>query len=99
MYQLDPDSGEIREYPDYFSNEAERQYWMEIVDLSYDIYDTLQRLKNDPEEQAVKSLFKQKTFTWPKQVMICQFNGASSRASCNGMVILFYPIKRYQEIL
>ena len=26
MYQLDPDSGEIREYTDYFSTEAERQY-------------------------------------------------------------------------
>src|SRR5688572_3507485 len=37
MYQLDPDSGEIREYTDYFSTEAERQYWMKIVDLAYDI--------------------------------------------------------------
>jgi hypothetical protein len=40
MYQLDPDSGEIIEYRDYFSPEAERQYWMEITDLCYDLYDT-----------------------------------------------------------
>lgn len=60
MYQLDPDSGEIREYTDYFSSEAERQYWMKMVDLAYDIYDTLNYLKNGGNAE-IKSLFKRKT--------------------------------------
>lgn len=41
MYQIDPESGEVREYTDYFSTDAERQYWMKMVDLTYDIYDAL----------------------------------------------------------
>jgi hypothetical protein len=61
MYQLDPDSGEIREYTDYFSTEAERQYWMKMVDLAYDIYDTLVYLKQDTEKAEVKNIYKRKT--------------------------------------
>lgn len=61
MYQLDPDSGEIREYTDYFSSEAERQYWMKMVDLAYDIYDSLVFLKRDSSKTEVKTLFKRKT--------------------------------------
>ncbi|MCD9014096.1 DUF4062 domain-containing protein [Parachryseolinea silvisoli] len=61
MYQLDPDSGEIREYTDYFSTEAERQYWMKMVDLAYDIYETLLRLRNTASASGGKVLFKRKT--------------------------------------
>ncbi len=61
MYQLDPDSSEVREYQDYFSREAQRQYWMEIVDLSHDIADSLHKLKNGPGEHHAKELFKPKT--------------------------------------
>ncbi|HEX8037576.1 MAG TPA: hypothetical protein VF490_00435 [Chryseosolibacter sp.] len=61
MYQLDPDSGEIREYTDYFSTEAERQYWMKMVDLAYDIYDTLIALKDDSGKREVKNMYKRKT--------------------------------------
>jgi hypothetical protein len=61
MYQLDPDSGEIREYTDYFSTEAERQYWMKIVDLAYDIYDTLVYLKDESARAEVKNIYKRKT--------------------------------------
>ena len=61
MYQLDPDSGEIREYTDYFSTEAERQYWMEMVDLSYDISDTLSTLKDKSLAREVRNVFKRKT--------------------------------------
>jgi hypothetical protein len=61
MYQLDPDSGEIREYTDYFSSEAERQYWMKMVDLAYDIYDSLLYLKNNGNEAEVKNIYKRKT--------------------------------------
>lgn len=61
MYQLDPDSGEIREYTDYFSTDAERQYWMKMVDLAYDIYDTLVFLKDDSAKTEVKNIYKRKT--------------------------------------
>ncbi|HKZ36730.1 MAG TPA: hypothetical protein VJ184_03700 [Chryseolinea sp.] len=61
MYQLDLDTGELREYSDYFSADAGRQYWMEIVDLSYDICNTLQLLKNEAVDPPVKNLFKRKT--------------------------------------
>ncbi len=60
MYQLDPDSGEIREYTDYFSTEAERQYWMKMVDLAYDIYDALTYLSADGTAE-VKNIYKRKT--------------------------------------
>ena len=60
MYQLDPDSGEIREYTDYFSTDAERQYWMKMVDLAYDIFDSLAALRNESKEKEVR-IFKRKT--------------------------------------
>jgi hypothetical protein len=61
MYQLDPDSGEMREYTDYFSTEAERQYWMKMVDLAYDIYDTLLQLKASSSKTEIKNIYKRKT--------------------------------------
>jgi hypothetical protein len=60
MYQLDSDSGEVREYTDYFSTEAERQYWMKMVDLAYDIFDTLLQLR-DGASKEVKNIYKRKT--------------------------------------
>lgn len=61
MYQLDTETGEVREYSDYFSSEAERQYWMKMVDLAYDIYDTLIQLKETGTKTEVKNIFKRKT--------------------------------------
>jgi hypothetical protein len=60
MYQLDLDSGEVREYQSYFSTEAQRQYWMEIVDLSHDIARLLHKSKNGISDNQVKDLFKPK---------------------------------------
>lgn len=61
MYQLDSDSGEVREYTDYFSNEAERQYWMKMVDLAYDIFDSLVVLRAGGTKAETKNIFKRKT--------------------------------------
>ena len=61
MYQLDPDSGQISEYTDYFSTEAERQYWMKMVDLAYDIYDVLVRLRANPDKPEAKTIYNRKT--------------------------------------
>ncbi|MCS6973466.1 MAG: hypothetical protein N2044_04150 [Cyclobacteriaceae bacterium] len=60
MYQIDNDTGEVREYSDYFSSEAERQYWMKMVDLAYDIYDTLLALRGQ-EKPEIKKLYGRKT--------------------------------------
>jgi hypothetical protein len=60
MYSIDPDSGEIREYTDYFSTDAERQYWMKMVDLTYDIYDTLLVIRGTGK-QAETINYKRKT--------------------------------------
>lgn len=61
MYQLDPESGQISEYTDYFSPSAERQYWMKMVDLAYDIYDALLLLKSDDPGADTKTIYDRKT--------------------------------------
>jgi len=60
LYQLDPDSSEIKEYSSYFSPGAERQYWMEIVDLSYDIAEILFQLQQGSPDPVIKNLFNPK---------------------------------------
>lgn len=60
MFQVDPESGEVREYSDYFSTEAERQYWMKMVDLTYDIYDTLISLRQN-QKSSETTQYKRKT--------------------------------------
>lgn len=61
MYQLDPESGDVREYTDYFSTDAERQYWMKMVDLAYDIYDSLLFLKDETARRDGKNTYRRKT--------------------------------------
>lgn len=61
MYQLDKDSGEVKEYSDFFSQEAEKQYWMKLVDLAHDIHESLLSLKQGESKTEVKNIFKRKT--------------------------------------
>jgi hypothetical protein len=61
MFQLDSDSGQIKEYLDFFSQEAEKQYWMKLVDLAYDIHESLLSLKDNEVRAEVKNIFKRKT--------------------------------------
>ncbi|MFT6868067.1 MAG: putative DNA-binding transcriptional regulator [Cyclobacteriaceae bacterium] len=37
FYQIDPLTGEAQEFKRFFGNEAERSYWMKLVDMAYDI--------------------------------------------------------------
>lgn len=60
MYQLDTETGETKEYTDYFSLEAERQYWMKMVDLAYDIYDSLLQLRAIDKNTEVRNIYKRK---------------------------------------
>ena len=41
LFELDQDSGEVEDYVDFFSPEAERDFWMKMVDLAYDIHESL----------------------------------------------------------
>ena len=62
MYQLDSETGQMKEYADFFSQEAEKQYWMKLVDLAYDIHESLINLKEgDSKGGEVKNIFKRKS--------------------------------------
>jgi hypothetical protein len=61
MYQQDPDSGDVTEYKDYFSVEAERQYWMEMANLCYDIYESLLVLRNGNKSSDVRNIYRRKS--------------------------------------
>jgi hypothetical protein len=62
MYQLDSETGQMKEYSDFFSQEAEKQYWMKLVDLAYDIHESLVTLKEgDGKSGGVKNIYKRKT--------------------------------------
>ncbi len=62
MYQLDAETGNMKEYSDFFSQEAEKQYWMKLVDLAYDIHESLLALKEgDGKSAGVKNMYKRKT--------------------------------------
>jgi hypothetical protein len=60
MYQVDTETGEVKEYTDYFSLEAERQYWMKMVDLAYDIFDTLMQLRALDKGPEIRNIYKRK---------------------------------------
>jgi len=61
FYQVDYESGQIQEFKDYFSTEAERNYWMRLVDLAYDINETLILLERGEADTAVKPIFSRKS--------------------------------------
>ncbi|MFZ1808547.1 MAG: hypothetical protein WAU36_15045 [Cyclobacteriaceae bacterium] len=61
MYQLDAETGLMKEYADFFSEEAERQYWMKMVDLAYDIHEALIYLREGETNAEVKNILKKKT--------------------------------------
>lgn len=60
MYQVDNETGLMKEYTDFFSLEAEKQYWMKMVDLVYDIHEVLIVLKGQSKPE-VKNLYKRRT--------------------------------------
>jgi len=61
MYQLDTETGMEKEYSDFFSQEAEKQYWMKLVDLAYDIHDALMILNEGDIKSEIKNIYKRKS--------------------------------------
>ncbi len=56
FYQIDALTGEPQEFKRFFGNEAERSYWMKMVDMAYDIYQIRKKLN---EQEAKPNNIKQ----------------------------------------
>lgn len=60
LYDLDEDSGDITDYKDFFSPEAERSFWMKMVDLAYDIHESLVNLNELDKSGEIKHIFERR---------------------------------------
>ncbi|PIB35820.1 hypothetical protein BFP72_10665 [Reichenbachiella sp. 5M10] len=62
FYQIDSLTGEPQEFRRFFGNEAERSYWMKMVDMAYDIHQVQQKLAElSTEQSSVAEIEKDKT--------------------------------------
>lgn len=61
LYYINPESGEIEDYKDFFGPEAEKNYWMKLVDIAYDLHETLILLKQSATSDRVKSIYARRT--------------------------------------
>lgn len=52
FYMIDPLTGEAMEFKRFFGSDAERSYWMKLVDMAYDINHILNALKKPIKEEA-----------------------------------------------
>ncbi len=57
FYALDDAGDEINEFDDYFSKEAEKTYWMKMVDLAYDIYEGSSQNQEEENEGYKQSIY------------------------------------------
>ena len=61
LYAVDPDTEETKEYNEFFSEQAEHDFWMKMVDLAYDIYESLLILKDKDPLKGVHSILNRRT--------------------------------------
>lgn len=61
LYFINPESGEVEDYKDFFGPDAEKNYWMKMVDLAYDIHESLIILKQTADSKDVKSIYARRT--------------------------------------
>jgi hypothetical protein len=45
FYQVDPETARTYEFTDFFNAEAEKNYWVKLVDLAYDVFKVLSEMK------------------------------------------------------
>lgn len=57
LFFVNPQSGEIEDFIDFFSQDAEHNYWMQLVDLTYDLHESLITLKQTDKKESVKSVY------------------------------------------
>lgn len=61
FYQIDPLTGEPQEFKRFFGNDAERSYWMKLVDMAYDIYQIQNKLAEETTAETAQRTDKNKT--------------------------------------
>ncbi|MBL6445901.1 hypothetical protein JMN32_06255 [Fulvivirga sp. 29W222] len=61
LYNINLDSGEATDYEDFFSLEAEQDFWMKMVDLAYDIHEGLILLKQKDSGAGIKPIFSRRS--------------------------------------
>ena len=60
FYLVDPLTGEAQEFTRFFGAEAERSYWMKLVDMAYDINHVL-HVKEREKDSAYEAIPREKT--------------------------------------
>jgi Domain of unknown function (DUF4062) len=45
FFQVDPETGKAYEFTEFFNADAEKNYWMRLVDLAYDIFKRLSEMR------------------------------------------------------
>ncbi len=61
LFDLDYDSGDSVIFDDYFGPAAENVYWMKMVDLAYDVHESLLLLQDEKKKDGVKPLYQRQT--------------------------------------
>lgn len=61
FYLVDPLTGDPQEFTRFFGNDAERSYWMKLVDMAYDINRILHAQERSADEGAYESIPRDKT--------------------------------------
>jgi len=61
LYDIDYDSGTSIVFNDYFGPAAENIYWMKMVDLAYDVHESLLMLEEADKKDGVTPLYKRDT--------------------------------------
>jgi len=62
FYQIDTLTGDVQEFNRYFGPDAERFYWMKLVDLAYDISQLLIKIYPDLGSQQVRESKQQSIY-------------------------------------
>ncbi|MBV6641323.1 MAG: DUF4062 domain-containing protein, partial [Cyclobacteriaceae bacterium] len=61
FYMIDALTGEAQEFTRFFGNEAERGYWMKLVDMAYDISQILTALRHEEKSERKEEVSREKT--------------------------------------
>ncbi|REE02121.1 DUF4062 domain-containing protein [Marinoscillum furvescens] len=61
FYMIDPLSGEAQEFKRFFGSDAERSYWMKLVDMAYDINEILSETVSTTHEEKEDAIPREKT--------------------------------------
>ena len=61
LFDIDYDSGHSVIFDDYFGPAAENVYWMKMVDLAYDVHESLLMIKEEASADEVKPMYKRET--------------------------------------